>query len=74
MIAVSSSRYGDESPETPEVTPCLSFTISVGNLPPGKAVRLDRCLASLLPCEDGEVTFHFPLVVAPRNPSARSRP
>lgn len=42
------------------------FTIRVGNLMPGEhaTVRLD--LDGPLPCVDGEVTFRFPLVVAPR--------
>jgi Ca-activated chloride channel family protein len=50
------------------------FTISVGNLPPGEAVTVDLRLASRLPCEDGEVTFRFPLVVAPRYIPGRPLP
>ncbi len=50
------------------------FTISVGNLPPGEAVTVDLQLASRLPCEDGEVTFRFPLVVAPRYIPGRPLP
>ncbi len=42
------------------------FTLRVGNLPPGEAVRVTLTLAGPLPYSDGEATFRFPLVVAPR--------
>jgi Ca-activated chloride channel family protein len=47
--------------ERPEV-----FTIRVGNLPPGAAVTVELELAGPLAVTDGEATFRFPLVVAPR--------
>jgi Ca-activated chloride channel family protein len=50
------------------------FTISVGNLPPGEAITVDLQIVSRLPCEDGEVTFRFPLVVAPRYIPGRPLP
>jgi Ca-activated chloride channel homolog len=50
------------------------FTISVGNLPPGEAITVALQLVSRLPCEDGEVTFRFPLVVAPRYIPGRPLP
>lgn len=42
------------------------FTLRVGNLPPGEAATVELTLSGPLPCDDGEVTFRFPLVVAPR--------
>ncbi len=42
------------------------FTMRVGNLPPGERARVRLTLAGPLPYCDGEVTFRFPLVVAPR--------
>jgi Ca-activated chloride channel family protein len=42
------------------------LTISVGNLAPRETATVQVQLAGLLPCVDGEVTFRFPLVVAPR--------
>lgn len=42
------------------------FTLSVGNLQAGEVAKVHLTLAGLLPCIDGEVTFRFPLVVAPR--------
>jgi Ca-activated chloride channel family protein len=47
--------------ERPEV-----FTMRVGNLPPGEAVTVELELAGPLVVTDGEATFRFPLVVAPR--------
>jgi Ca-activated chloride channel homolog len=42
------------------------FTMRVGNIVPGERVTVRLTLAQPLPYEDGEVTFRFPLVVAPR--------
>src|ERR1700683_3836734 len=42
------------------------FTMRVGNIVPGERVKVGLTLAQPLPYEDGEVTFRFPLVVAPR--------
>ncbi len=47
--------------ERPEV-----FTLRVGNLPPGAAATVELELAGPLAVADGEATFRFPLVVAPR--------
>jgi Ca-activated chloride channel family protein len=42
------------------------FTMRVGNILPGERVTIRLTLAGRLPFEDGEATFRFPLVVAPR--------
>ncbi len=42
------------------------FTMRVGNILPGERVTVRLSLAGRLPFEDGEATFRFPLVVAPR--------
>lgn len=42
------------------------FTLRVGNLMPGDAATVRLSLVGPLPVDDGEVTFQFPLVVAPR--------
>jgi Ca-activated chloride channel family protein len=42
------------------------FTLRVGNLLPGEVARISLELVGLLPVDDGEVTWRFPLVVAPR--------
>ncbi len=42
------------------------FTMRVGNLRPGERVTVELSLVGPLPFEDGEATFRFPLVVAPR--------
>jgi Ca-activated chloride channel family protein len=42
------------------------FTMRVGNIVPGERVTVRVTLAQPLPYQDGEVTFRFPLVVAPR--------
>lgn len=42
------------------------FTLRVGNLMPGEVARVELGLVGQLPVEDGEATFAFPLVVAPR--------
>ncbi|HWM75633.1 MAG TPA: VIT domain-containing protein, partial [Nocardioides sp.] len=42
------------------------FTMRVGNIMPGERVSVHLTLAGALSYEDGEATFRFPLVVAPR--------
>jgi Ca-activated chloride channel family protein len=42
------------------------FTMRVGNLVPGDVARIRLALTGPLPVDDGEATFRFPLVVAPR--------
>jgi Ca-activated chloride channel family protein len=42
------------------------FTLRVGNLMPGDVARIRLSLTGPLPVDDGEATFRFPLVVAPR--------
>jgi len=42
------------------------FTLRVGNLMPGDRATVELTMAGVLPYVDGEVTFRFPLVVAPR--------
>src|SRR6516162_5919729 len=41
-------------------------TMRVGNIAPGERVMVRLTLAQPLPYADGEVTFRFPLVIAPR--------
>ena len=42
------------------------FTMRVGNIMPGERVVVRLTLSGRLPYEDGEATYRFPLVVAPR--------
>ncbi len=42
------------------------FTLRVGNLMPGEVATVRLSIVGPLPVDDGEVTFRFPLVVAPR--------
>ncbi len=42
------------------------FTLRAGNLMPGEEAQIEFTMAGVLPYQDGEVTFRFPLVVAPR--------
>jgi Ca-activated chloride channel family protein len=42
------------------------FTLRVGNLMPGDRATVTLSLVGPLPIDDGEATFRFPLVVAPR--------
>ena len=60
--AVASGRRASiAEEERPDV-----FTIRVGNILPGERVSVTLILVYPLACEDGEATFRFPLVVAPR--------
>jgi Ca-activated chloride channel homolog len=47
--------------ERPEV-----FTVRVGNIAPGEEAAVEFTLVGPLPYAEGEATFRFPLVVAPR--------
>ena len=42
------------------------FTMRVGNILPGERIVIRTTLTGRLPFEDGEATYRFPLVVAPR--------
>jgi Ca-activated chloride channel homolog len=42
------------------------FTMRVGNLLPGERVKVRLAMTGPLPWDEGEATFRFPLVVAPR--------
>ncbi|WP_257535149.1 VIT domain-containing protein [Mycobacterium ulcerans] len=42
------------------------FSVRVGNLGPGEQATIEMCLTGPLAFEDGEATYRFPLVVAPR--------
>ena len=42
------------------------FSLRVGNLMPGDVAAVELTMVGVLPYCDGEVTFRFPLVVAPR--------
>src|SRR5947209_14443649 len=42
------------------------FTMRVGNLPPGEAATVRLTMTAPLSYDSGEVTYRFPLVVAPR--------
>jgi Ca-activated chloride channel family protein len=58
-------RSGQRAAITEEERPGV-FTMRVGNLPPGEEAVVRLSLAGPLPYADGEATFRFPLVVAPR--------
>ena len=57
--------HGHRAAITEEERPGV-FTLRVGNLMPGEAATIRLSLVGPLPVDDGEVTFRFPLVVAPR--------
>jgi Ca-activated chloride channel family protein len=50
------------------------FNLRVGNLMPGERATVELTLCGVLPYADGEVTFRFPLVVAPRYIPGRPLP
>jgi Ca-activated chloride channel family protein len=58
-------KEGHRAAITEEERPGV-FTMRVGNLPPGETARVELTLTGPLPYADGEATFRFPLVVAPR--------
>lgn len=58
-------RDGHRAAITEEERPGV-FTIRVGNLMPGDRAEVALSMSGPLPFDDGEATFRFPLVVAPR--------
>jgi Ca-activated chloride channel homolog len=58
-------KTGHRAAITEEERPGV-FTLRVGNIMPGEEATVRLTLAGPLPYSDGEVTFRFPLVVAPR--------
>jgi Ca-activated chloride channel family protein len=58
-------KEGHRAAITEEERPGV-FTMRVGNLPPGETAKVQLTLTGPLPYADGEATFRFPLVVAPR--------
>jgi Mg-chelatase subunit ChlD len=50
------------------------FSVRVGNLGPGEEATIEMRLTGPLAFEDGEATFRFPLVVAPRYTAGRAVP
>ena len=50
------------------------FNLRVGNLMPGEKATVELTLCGILPYCDGEATFRFPLVVAPRYIPGRPLP
>jgi Ca-activated chloride channel family protein len=58
-------KEGHRAAITEEERPGV-FTMRVGNLPPGETAKVELTLTGPLPYADGEATFRFPLVVAPR--------
>jgi Ca-activated chloride channel family protein len=51
-----------------------TFSLRVGNLMPGEAATITLELTGPLPVTDGECTYRFPLVVAPRYIPGRALP
>ena len=43
-----------------------TFTMQVGNIPPGESVTVRLTMTGIVPCSRNEATFRFPLVVAER--------
>jgi Ca-activated chloride channel family protein len=58
-------RQGHRAAITEEERPGV-FTLRVGNLMPGDEATVHLTLVGPIPCNSGEATFRFPLVVAPR--------
>jgi Ca-activated chloride channel family protein len=50
------------------------FSVRVGNLGPGEEATIEMLLTGPLSFEDGEATFRFPLVVAPRYTTGKPLP
>jgi Ca-activated chloride channel family protein len=61
MAVTQRRRAAIAEEDRPEV-----FSMRVGNIVAGEQVTVRLRLAQPLPVEDGEMTFRFPLVVAPR--------
>jgi Ca-activated chloride channel family protein len=58
-------KQGHQAAITEEERPG-TFTMRVGNLMPGEEAVVQLAMVGSLPCDNGESTFRFPLVVAPR--------
>ena len=58
-------KAGHRAAITEEERPGV-FTLRVGTLPPGEEATVRLSLTGPLPYSEGEATFRFPLVVAPR--------
>ena len=58
-------KQGHQAAITEEERPG-TFTMRVGNLMPGEEAVVHLSLVGSLPYDNGEATFRFPLVVAPR--------
>ncbi len=58
-------QAGQRAAITEEERPDV-FTMRVGNLMPGEEATVHLSMVGPLPYSDGEVTFRFPLLVAPR--------
>jgi Ca-activated chloride channel family protein len=58
-------KQGHQAAITEEERPG-TFTMRVGNLMPGEEAVVQLSLVGSLPYDNGEATFRFPLVVAPR--------
>jgi Ca-activated chloride channel family protein len=58
-------QQGHQAAITEEERPGV-FTLRVGNLPPGEEAAVQLSLVGPIPYSNGEATFRFPLVVAPR--------
>lgn len=50
------------------------FTLKVGNLPPGESARVTLTLVGPVAFADGEASYRFPLVIAPRYTPSVSAP
>ena len=61
QAVVSGQRAAIVEEDRPDV-----FSVRVGNLGPGEEAIIEMVLTGPLAFEDGEATFRFPLVVAPR--------
>ena len=61
QAVVSGQRAAIVEEDRPDV-----FSVRVGNLGPGEEATIEMVLTGPLAFEDGEATFRFPLVVAPR--------
>ncbi len=65
MITARPMQQGHRASIAEEERPGV-FSLRVGNLMPGDVATVELTLVGVLPYCDGEVTFRFPLVVAPR--------
>lgn len=66
---VSGQRAAIVEEDRPDV-----FSVRVGNIGPGEEAAIEMRLTGPLSFEDGEATFRFPLVVAPRYTAGKALP